>query len=80
MLKSDQVKRLKDLETESARLRKAIFDPTLDKLIPQLIFLCCISQRSFIDGGMIGCSDAGAVEPLKSVRESFHATASDNGG
>ena len=30
-LKSDQVKRLKDLETENARLRKAISDLTLDK-------------------------------------------------
>ena len=34
-LKSDQVKRLKDLETENARLRKAILDLTLDKLILQ---------------------------------------------
>ena len=32
-LKSDQVKRLKDLETENARLRKAVSDLTLDKLI-----------------------------------------------
>ena len=32
-LKSDQVKRLKDLETENTRLRKAISDLTLDKLI-----------------------------------------------
>ena len=32
-LKSDQVKRLKDLETENARLRKAISDLTLDKQI-----------------------------------------------
>jgi putative transposase len=34
-LKSDQVKRLKDLEIENARLRKAISDLTLDKLILQ---------------------------------------------
>ena len=34
-LKSDQVKRLKDLETENLRLRKAISDLTLDKLILQ---------------------------------------------
>jgi putative transposase len=34
-LKSDQVKRLKDLEVENARLRKAISDLTLDKLILQ---------------------------------------------
>ena len=32
-LKTDQVKRLKNLETENARLRKAISDPTLDKPI-----------------------------------------------
>jgi len=34
-LKSDQVKRLKDIETENSRLRKAISDLTLDKLILQ---------------------------------------------
>src|SRR6187200_3215388 len=34
-LKSDQVKRLKDLETENARRRKAISDLTLDKQILQ---------------------------------------------
>lgn len=34
-LKRDQVKRLKDLETENARLRRAVSDLTLDKLILQ---------------------------------------------
>src|SRR5215203_2504415 len=34
-LKSDQVKRLKSLETENQRLRKTIADLTLDKLILQ---------------------------------------------
>ena len=34
-LKSDQVRRMKDLETENARLRKEIADLTLDKLILQ---------------------------------------------
>jgi transposase-like protein len=34
-LKSDQVKRMKELETENQRLRKAIADLTLDKLILQ---------------------------------------------
>jgi putative transposase len=34
-LRSDQVKRPKALETENARLRKAISDLTLDKLILQ---------------------------------------------
>ena len=32
---SDQVKRLKDLETENTRLRRAVSDLTLDKLILQ---------------------------------------------
>jgi len=32
---TEQVKRLKDLETENARLRRAISDLTLDKLILQ---------------------------------------------
>jgi putative transposase len=31
--KGDQVKRLKELEVENARLRKAVSDLTLDKLI-----------------------------------------------
>lgn len=34
-LKGDQVKRLKDEETESARLREAVSDLALDKLILQ---------------------------------------------
>ena len=34
-LKSDQVKRLKDLEAENTRLRRAVSDLTLDKLILQ---------------------------------------------
>jgi putative transposase len=34
-LKSDPVRRMKDLETENQRLRKAIADLTLDKLILQ---------------------------------------------
>jgi putative transposase len=32
-LKSDQVRRMKELETEHQRLRKAVADLTLDKLI-----------------------------------------------
>ena len=32
-LRGDQVKRLKELETENARLRRAVSDLTLDKLI-----------------------------------------------
>ena len=34
-LKIEQVKRLKDLEVENARLRRAVSDLTLDKLILQ---------------------------------------------
>ena len=34
-LQRDQVKRLKDLEAENARLRRAVSDLTLDKLILQ---------------------------------------------
>ncbi len=32
-LKTEQIKRLKELEAENARLRRAVADPTLDKLI-----------------------------------------------
>jgi putative transposase len=32
-LRTEQVKRLKELEAENARLRRAVADPTLDKLI-----------------------------------------------
>ena len=32
-LRSDQVKRMKNLETENARLRRAVSDLTLDKMI-----------------------------------------------
>jgi hypothetical protein len=34
-LKTDQARRMKDLETENQRLRRAISDLTLDKLILQ---------------------------------------------
>jgi transposase-like protein len=34
-LKTEQVKRLKDLETENTRLRRVVSDLTLDKLILQ---------------------------------------------
>ena len=34
-LQIEQIKRLKDLETENARLRRAVSDLTLDKLILQ---------------------------------------------
>lgn len=34
-LKTDQARRMKNLERENARLRQAVSDLTLDKLIPQ---------------------------------------------
>ena len=34
-LKTEQIRRLKELETENARLRRAVADLTLDKLILQ---------------------------------------------
>ncbi len=34
-LKTEQIKRLKELEAENARLRRAVADLTLDKLIPK---------------------------------------------
>jgi putative transposase len=34
-LKLDQVKRLKQLEQENGRLRKAVADPALEKLVPE---------------------------------------------
>ena len=34
-LKGDQVRRLKELEVENTRLRRAVSDLTLDKMIPQ---------------------------------------------
>ena len=42
-LKSDQEKRLKDLETENGRLSRAISDLTLDKLILQEAAKCNVS-------------------------------------
>lgn len=34
-MKVSQMKRLKELEKENTQLRKAVFDLTLDKMIPQ---------------------------------------------
>ena len=34
-LKTDQVRRIKELEKENLQLRRAVSDPTLDKLILQ---------------------------------------------
>ncbi|WP_238197727.1 transposase, partial [Methylobacterium tardum] len=48
-LKSDQVRRMRDLETENQRLRKAIADLTLDKLILQEA-----SRGNFLYSGFIG--------------------------
>lgn len=45
-LKTDQVRRMKDLEKENARLRRAISDLALDKLILQEAAQGAIDQRS----------------------------------
>ncbi len=45
-LKSDQVKRIKELEAENARLRRAVSDLTLDKMI--LAPVVVTAERSLI--------------------------------
>ena len=45
-LKTEQVKRLKDLETENTRLRRAVSDLTLDKLILLLGFFPLLIERT----------------------------------
>ena len=54
-LKSDQVKRLKDLEKENERLRKAVSDLTLEKLILReaasgTLLSDCVSRQAFRHG------------------------------
>ena len=60
-LKSDQVKRLKDLETENARLRKAISDLTLDKLILQEAARGNYWHACLLSSGVKSC-DIGAIK------------------
>ena len=48
-LQSDQVKRMKDLETENQHLRRVIADLTLDKLI-----LKDVASGNFLYSGFIG--------------------------
>src|SRR6267154_954144 len=55
-LKSDQVKRLKDLETENTRLRRAVSDLTLDKLILQ-----GASRQQGIASEYMACRAAGCT-------------------
>ena len=45
-LKADQVRRLKELETENARLRRAVTDLTLDKLILKEAASGAMGERS----------------------------------
>ncbi len=75
-LKTDQVKRLKELEKENERLRKAVSDLTLEKLIlreaasgnfwapPAAVPVLSTSNRSsaFRSGSPVGCS-ASIVRP-----------------
>ena len=51
-LKNGQVKRLKELEAENTRLRGAVADPTLDKLILQE------AARRMVMGGLANAGSA----------------------
>jgi transposase-like protein len=57
-LKTDQVRRMKDLETENQRLRKAIADLTLDKLILQEAARLTELTRTY---GRYGCRKVAAL-------------------
>src|SRR5437867_9696170 len=57
-LKTEQVKRLKDLELENSRLRKAVSDLTLDKLILQE------AARGNLNAGT-NTSGAGGLYPIE---------------
>ncbi len=62
-LKTEQVKRLKDLELENSRLRKAVSDLTLDKLILQ----------EAMDAS-IGCSTCSTSSPMNAWRSVLPAS------
>jgi hypothetical protein len=71
-LKTDQVKRMKELEAENARLRRTVSNLTLDKMIsrrlqretseprasPSLHRRCLIRVESGPSEGSAGCSDS----------------------
>ena len=59
-LKSDQVKRIKELEAENARLRRGVSDLTLDKMILALVVVT--AERSLI---------ANARRPKSATRPHF---------
>ena len=74
-LKADQVKRLKDLEAENARLRKAVADLTLDKRICQEFCVWdrvdqVMAKRS--SKRMANCALA-AAHSLRGIFQSFEA-------
>ncbi len=54
-LKLDQVRRLKELETENMRLRKAIADLTLDKLILKEAASVCTAVAKQATGASVMC-------------------------
>ena len=65
-LKTDQVKRLKELETENERLRKAVSDLTLEDLVSGR----CPGWTAFTGGG------PSAVGPMRAIdRPALQATA-----
>ena len=72
-LKTEQVKRLKDLELENSRLPKAVSDLTLDKLILQETAREILSPRTSADcpgpAGLVDAADfpAPAVDGVTAV-------------
>jgi putative transposase len=60
-LKSEQVKRLKDLELENSRLRKVVSDLTLDKLILPTVEFGNDQGRSGLLGSGNGSRELGPI-------------------
>jgi hypothetical protein len=77
-LKGDQVKRLKELETENKQLRRAVSDLTLEKLIlkaPRSTHVCSRLVAAF-HWYFVGC---GFGEHLRGARRPVPPTASPAG-
>ena len=65
-LKGDQVKRLKELETENSRLRRAVSDLTLDKLILAEAVKGDFARRQNIERTSVQRPDANQISKLGS--------------
>ena len=57
-LKGDQIKRLKELEVENSRLRRAVSDLTLDKMILAEAASPLFSQRRWLSSGVVAWREA----------------------